>query len=98
MQSVSHYDLLNFSGIQFQEVKVQCYGRKLSGEIETQIAHIRYIKTHFPTFCLVFFVLKSLLAIARQWSLQQFAILTLKPRSRVRILIYLDLSMSCAVI
>ena len=38
MQNVSHYGLLNFSGIEFQEVKVQCYGRKLSGEIEIQIA------------------------------------------------------------
>ena len=42
----------------------------------------------FSTFCLVFFVLKSLLGIARQWSLDKFAILTLKPRSHVRILIY----------
>ena len=43
---------------------------------------------HFSIFGLVFFVLKSLLGIARQWSLEKFAILTLKPRSRVRILIY----------
>ena len=38
--------------------------------------------------CLAFFVLKSFLGIARQWSLEKFAILTLKPRSHVRILIY----------
>ena len=60
--------MLNFSGIQFQEVKIQCYGRKLSGESEIQIAvliaHVRYIKTHFATFGLVFFELKSLLGIA----------------------------------
>ena len=31
---------------------------------------------------------KSLLGIARQWSREKFAILTLKPRSHVRILIY----------
>ena len=31
---------------------------------------------------------KSLLGIARQWSCEKFAILTLKPRSHVRILIY----------
>ena len=43
---------------------------------------------HFSIFGLVFFVLKSLLGIAKQWSRQQFAILTLNPRSHVRILIY----------
>ena len=42
----------------------------------------------FSTFGLVFFVLKSLLGIARQWSREKFAILTLKPRSHVRVLIY----------
>ena len=31
--------------------------------------------------CLAFFVLKSFLGIARQWSLEKFAILTLKPRA-----------------
>ena len=43
---------------------------------------------HFSIFGLVFFVLKFLLGIARQWSLEKFAILTLKPQSHVRILIY----------
>ena len=43
---------------------------------------------HFSTFCLVFFVLKSLLGIARQWSLDKFPILALRPRSHVRILLY----------
>ena len=43
---------------------------------------------HFSIFGLVFFVFKSLLKIARQWSRENFAILTLKPRSHVRILIY----------
>ena len=33
-------------------------------------------------------MLKSFLGIARQWSRQKFAILSLKPRSEVRILIY----------
>ena len=42
----------------------------------------------FCTFGLVFFVLKSLLGIASQWSREKFAILTLKPRSHVRVLIY----------
>ena len=37
---------------------------------------------HFSTFGLVFFVLKSVLGIARQWSREKFAILTLKPQSR----------------
>ena len=37
---------------------------------------------------MVFFVLKSLLGIARQWSRETFAILSLKPRSHVRISIY----------
>ena len=43
---------------------------------------------HFSIFGLVFFVLKFLLGIARQWSLEKFAILTLKPWSHVRILIH----------
>ena len=42
----------------------------------------------FSIFGLVFFVFKSLLGLARQWSLEKFAILTLKPRSHVRISIY----------
>ena len=43
---------------------------------------------HFSIFSLVFFALKSLLEIVRQWSPEKFAILTLKPRSHVRILLY----------
>ena len=39
----------------------------------------------FLQFCLVFFVLKTLLIIARQWSKEKFATLTLKPRSHVGI-------------
>lgn len=44
--------------------------------------------THFATFGLVFFELKSLSGIAGQWSLQKLTILTLKLPSHVRILIY----------
>ena len=60
-------------------------------------AHVRYIKILmwlrgffilFSKFGLVFFVLKSLLGIARQGRLKKFAILTLKSQSHVRILIY----------
>ena len=43
---------------------------------------------HFSIFGLVFFVLKSLLGIARQWGREKIAILSLKTRSHVRILIY----------
>ena len=43
---------------------------------------------HFSIFRLVFFVLKSILGIVRQWSRERFAILTLKPWSHVRSLIY----------
>ena len=43
---------------------------------------------HFSIFGLVFFVHKSLLGIARQWSREKFAILTLKPPSHVRNLIF----------
>ena len=43
---------------------------------------------HFSIFGLVFFVLKSLLGIARQWSHEKFAILTLKPHILVKILVY----------
>ena len=42
----------------------------------------------FLYLVLVFFVLNSLLEITRQWSLEKFAILTLKHRSHVRMLIY----------
>ena len=40
---------------------------------------------HFPLFGLVFFLLKPLLGIARQWGREKFAILSLKPRNHVRI-------------
>ena len=43
------------------------------------------ISGHFPIFGLVFFVLKSLLGTAKQWSREKFAILALKP---VRSLVY----------
>ena len=43
---------------------------------------------HFSISVLVFFVLKSLLGIARQWSREKFAVLSLNPRSHFRILIY----------
>ena len=46
------------------------------------------LSDHSSIFGLVFFALKSLLGIARQWSLEKFAIFTLKPRSHVKILIY----------
>ena len=43
---------------------------------------------------LVFCVLKCLLGIARQWSREKFAILSLKPRNHVRIAI----QRTCAII
>ena len=61
------------------------------------IAHVRYVKilTWLPGFLVIFLflvwfslLLKSLLGIARQWSFEKFAILTLKPWSFVRVLIY----------
>ena len=45
------------------------------------------LSVHFSLFGLVFFVLKPLLGIARQWNREKFAILTPKLRSHVRILI-----------
>ena len=60
-------------------------------------SYVRYIKIlttprlsgRFSAFGLIFFVLKSLLRIARKWSREKFAILSLKPpRSHDRILIY----------
>jgi len=76
--------------------------------IEHTIAHTRYnyqvpnmtsrLSSHFSIFDLVFFVFKSLLRIARQWSHVKFAILTLKPRSHVRIilfLIYIECGLVC---
>ena len=41
---------------------------------------------HFSIFGLVFFVLKSLLGIVRQWSRKKFPILTLKPQSVMMLL------------
>ena len=43
---------------------------------------------HFFMFGFVFFVRKCLLGKARQWNSQKFAILSLKPRSHFRSLIY----------
>ena len=43
---------------------------------------------HFSTIGLVFFVLKSLRGISRRWSREKFAILSLRPLSHVKILIY----------
>lgn len=47
-------------------------------------------------FGVVFFVSKSLLGIERQEKLEKFAILTRKPRSHVRILIYRTWSIPAA--
>ena len=43
---------------------------------------------HFSIISLIFFVLKSLRGIASHRSLEKFAILSLKPRSKDRILVY----------
>ena len=43
---------------------------------------------HFSIISLIFFVLKSLRGIASHRSLEKFAILSLKPRSNDRILVY----------
>ena len=43
---------------------------------------------HLSIIGLVFFALKPLLRISRQWSREQFASLSLKPLSHVKILIY----------
>ena len=45
----------------------------------------RRLSGHFLILGLVFFVLKSLLGIVRQWSREKCAILTLKPWSHVTI-------------
>ena len=39
------------------------------------------ISGHISIFCLVFFVLKSLLGIVRRWTREEFVILSLKPRN-----------------
>ena len=68
---------------------------QISKPSEQYNGHVRYIKiltkvrgflVIFLYFGLVFFVFNSLLVIATQWSGKKFAILTLKPRSHVRIL------------
>ena len=68
---------------------------KFLSRLNNTMAHVRYIKiltkvrgflVIFLYFGLVFFVFNSLLVIATQWSGKKFAILTLKPRSHVRIL------------
>ena len=52
---------------------------------------------HFSMFGLDFFVLYSLMGIARQWSRKKFAIynLTLKPLSHIKILIYRASAIYC---
>ena len=55
------------------------------------------ISGHFSIFGLVFFVLKCLLEIVRQRSREKFAILTLKPRSHVRMLLSLYVSACFAI-
>ena len=58
------------------------------------IAHIQNsnmsqrLSGHFSIFGLFFFALKSLLGITKHWICEKFAILSLKPQSRVRSLIY----------
>ena len=58
------------------------------------VAHIQNsnmsqrLSGHFSTFGLFFFVLKSPLGITKHWICEKFAILSLKPQSRVRSLIY----------
>ena len=60
------------------------------------ISYVRYVKIlttprlsgRFSVFGLIFFVLKSLLRIARKWSREKFTILSLKPWSHDRILMY----------
>ena len=51
-----------------------------------------------PIFGVVFFVFKSLLGIERQKKLKKFAILTRRPLSHVRILIYRTLAIDCVAI
>ena len=46
------------------------------------------LSSHFSIFGLDFFVLKSLLGIARQWRLEKITILASKLGSHVRIIIY----------
>ena len=47
-----------------------------------------HLSGHFSIFGLVFFVLKSLLGIVRQRRREKSAILSLRPQSHVRVLIY----------
>ena len=47
-----------------------------------------WLSCHFSIISLIFFVLKSPRGIASQRSLEKFAILSLKPRSHDRILVY----------
>ena len=50
---------------------------------------------HFSIFGLVFFVLNSLLGIARRWNREKFAILSLKHLSHIKILIYRTWAIYC---
>ena len=63
----------------FQGANKVHYGRCENSEQPT-------LSRRFSIFGLVFFVLNSLLGIARQWSRKKMTVLTLKPRSLVRIL------------
>ena len=57
-----------------------------------------HLSGHFSMFGFVFFVLKSLLGIVRQRRREKCAILSLKPQSHARILIYRLLAIGTIVI
>ena len=59
---------------------------KLTTKPSPKIKEARHKGVQYPMFDVGF--LFALLRIARRWSLEKFATLTLKPRSHVRILIY----------
>ena len=52
---------------------------------------------HFSIFGLVFFVLKSLLGIVKQWSREKFAILSLKPRNHSRTVTHRTCAIAIAI-
>ena len=78
-------------------IPVSTHNWHTNGGMGTRASNFYLISTWLRGFLVIFpylvcsfvcFLFKSLLGIARQWSREKFAILTLKPRSHVRILIY----------
>ena len=85
--TLSNLKLLNMVDLGY--LPFICENRKFSLSLSLFVlCQILRLSGHFSIFGLVFYVLKSLMGIVREQRREKFAILILKSRSHVRILIY----------